>query len=332
MLLIIFNCVNAIQLIGMFKIIITKSNNNKPIWQYFADILIDRTKSSIKKDIISGDVKVNNKKVKDNYLLQTNDELTIYMNIATPNDNYRCCQLKPLIFYEDDNIILFYKQIGVLCQEDAYEKIRTMNNLIKVYAYNSQQWDGFDLLTEPALIHRLDQNTEGLLICAKNKNIAKRLNLAMTENKINKKYLTIVHNEPISKQMVLKDYIKKRENKNVMIVSSELLEHSKPITTHLKLIYTNRIYSILEVMIESGKKHQIRAHLAFHGMPIVGDYKYSTKGYDHKLQSQALVANEIIFNLDDDLSYLNGKTFKKFDLNNDANKIKFLQKFNLDRD
>lgn len=316
----------------MFKIIITQANNNKPIWQYFADILIDKTKSSIKKDIMSGDVKVNNKKVKDNYLLQTNDELTIYMNISTPNDNYRRCQLKPIIFYEDDNIIIFYKQIGVLCQEDAHEKIRTMNNLIKVYAYNTRQWDGFDLLSEPALIHRLDQNTEGLLICAKNKNIAKKLNLAMTESKINKKYLAIVHNEPISKQMVLKDYIKKRDNKNVMIVSSELLEFSKPITTYLKLIYTNRIYSILEIMIESGKKHQIRAHLAFHGMPIVGDYKYSPKGYDHKLQSQALVANEIVFNLDDDLSYLNKLSFKKFDLNNDVNKIKFLQKFNLDRD
>lgn len=316
----------------MFKIIITKANNNKPIWQYFADILINKTKSSIKKDIMAGDVKVNNKKVKDNYLLQTNDELTIYMNIPNPNDNFLRCQLKPIIYYEDDNIIIFYKQIGVLCQEDSHEKIRTMNNLIKLYSYNTQQWDGYDLLSEPALIHRLDQNTEGLLICAKNKAIAKKLNLAMIENKINKKYLAIVHNEPIKKQMVLKDYIKQRENKNVMVVSTEALEYSKPITTYLKLLYSNRIYSILEVMIESGKKHQIRAHLAFHGMPIVGDYKYSIKGYDHKLQSQALVANEIIFDLDHDLSYLNKLTFRKFDLNNDVNKIKFLQKFNLDRD
>lgn len=316
----------------MFKIIITKANNNKPIWQYFADILINKTKSSIKKDIMAGDVKVNNKKVKDNYLLQTNDELTIYMNIPNPNDNFLRCQLKPIIYYEDDNIIIFYKQIGVLCQEDSHEKIRTMNNLIKLYSYNTQQWDGYDLLSEPALIHRLDQNTEGLLICAKNKAIAKKLNLAMIENKINKKYLAIVHNEPIKKQMVLKDYIKQRENKNVMVVSTEALEYSKPITTYLKLLYSNRIYSILEVMIESGKKHQIRAHLAFHGMPIVGDYKYSIKGYDHKLQSQALVANEIIFDLDHDLSYLNKLTFRKFDLNHDVNKIKFLQKFNLDRD
>lgn len=316
----------------MFKIIITKANNNKPIWQYFADILINKTKSSIKKDIMAGDVKVNNKKVKDNYLLQTNDELTIYMNIPNPNDNFLRCQLKPIIYYEDDNIIIFYKQIGVLCQEDSHEKIRTMNNLIKLYSYNTQQWDGYDLLSEPALIHRLDQNTEGLLICAKNKAIAKKLNLAMIENKINKKYLAIVHNEPIKKQMVLKDYIKQRESKNVMVVSTEALEYSKPITTYLQLLYSNRIYSILEVMIESGKKHQIRAHLAFHGMPIVGDYKYSIKGYDHKLQSQALVANEIIFDLDDDLSYLNKLTFRKFDLNNDVNKIKFLQKFNLDRD
>ena len=302
----------------MEKIVIIKSDENKKISSYIHSLFPDKTISFIKKNINRGNVKVNNKKVKDNYLLKENDVITLYLkNKIRSNDNYLKCNVKLNIFYEDENIIIIDKQKNLLCQEDANEKISTLNNAIRLYCFKKKIWDGSSL-NEPSLIHRLDKNTTGLLIAGKNKEIVKILNEEMKNKNIIKKYIAFVHGNFKKEEMELKDYIKKHNSKNIMIVSNKKSdEYFKPINTNIKKIYSSNIYSILEVTISSGKKHQIRAHLSWYGFPIIGDYKYSNiNNYNNKEKSQMLISNEIIFNLKNSkLSYLNDIEFKKYNPN-----------------
>lgn len=119
----------------MIKLKITKKDVNKKLCDYIKSLNDNLTITSIKREINKGSVKVNNSKVKDNYLLQENDELIIYLKIKKVNDKYLKTKIKQRIFYEDENIIIFDKDKNVSCQENENEKINTLNNYLKKYCY-----------------------------------------------------------------------------------------------------------------------------------------------------------------------------------------------------
>ncbi len=315
----------------MKKININKNEANTILYEYLLQhIFTNKTKSFVKKEINKGNVKVNNLKVKDNYLIQENDCIIIYTRFNdNSNKKYLDCKLQLNIFYEDENIIIIDKQKDVLCQEDKDEKINTLNNAIKKHCYESKHWNGINDYNEPALIHRIDRNTEGLILAGKNKDVIKILNNEMLEHNIEKKYLTIVHGEFFTKHATLNDFIKQSDDKNKMIVSKNEKQFSKPISTQVTRLFTNSKYSLLEVDIKSGKKHQIRAHLSFYGFPIVGDYKYSNDlKYKSSIKSQVLISNKIIFNLKDEkLKNLNDKEFIKYKLSNKDEYEEFIKKY-----
>ncbi len=249
----------------------------------------------------------------DNYLLQANDELTIFLNIKKPNLNFLKASIKVPIFYEDDNIIIFDKPKNLSCQENANEKNNTLNNYLRKYCYQKNYWDGYDKESEPALIHRLDHNTTGLIVAAKNKPIARILNDNL-HDEITKKYLTVIYGRARREEALLQDYIYQDETKtNQMIVTRQPSKITSPIKTWYQVVDRTPQYSILEVKLLTGKKHQIRAHLAFYKMYIVGDSKYGIKNHNLKITSQVLVSNQIIFHLHhDSLKYLNDKKFIKY--------------------
>lgn len=303
----------------MTKIVINKNNINKKLCDYIKELSPNLTITKIKREINRGQVKVNDKKVIDNYLLKDNDILNIFINIKKVDLKFLKTKLKVPIFYEDENIIIFDKPINVSCQQNMNEKINTLNNYLKKYCYDKKYWDGYDLETEPALIHRIDQNTMGLVLAAKNKKVARILNSAINEQ-IDKKYLTVIYAKPRRKSEMLVDYIKRDENHlNKMIVQKQNSPTASLIKTHYKLLYSNNSYSVLEVELLTGKKHQIRAHLAFYKMYIVGDGKYGVKNKNLKLKTQLLISNKLKFNLNSkELEYLNKKEFIKI---NDPIKI-----------
>lgn len=308
----------------MKEIIVIKEYEGKLLWEFILYLYPDKTKTSIKKSINNGDVKINNLKVKDNYLLKNGDSIKVYFRSKEKTQKYLNCNVNCKIVYEDKNILVMDKPKGVLSQEDKSEKINTLNNFIKKYAslngYSDNEANDF------SLIHRLDQNTSGLIIGCKNKEVTRKMNVQMARGNIVKKYIAIVHGKPKQNKIILRDFIHKDLNQNKMIVTSKKLEHSSEIITEVKLIHYFNNMSIVEVCIHSGKKHQIRSHLAFHNMPIVGDYKYQNKKYNSKIKSQILISNEIIFNLDDkDLNYLNDIKIKLIDLSNKEKINKFLQ-------
>ncbi len=315
----------------MKKIEISKKEANQILHEYLlSNVLKNKTKSFIKKEINKGNVKVNRSKVKDNYVLKEKDVLTIYTRFSEPTSpKFMQCQLQLNLFYEDDNIIIIDKPKDVLCQEDKTEKVDTLNNAVKKYCYEKHYWDGEDQNNEPALIHRIDRNTSGLIIAGKNKDVIKILNKEMLDHHIQKKYLTIVHGEFFTKRANLQDYIRQAEDKNKMFISKDEKKFSKPITTLVERLFTNSKYSLLEVDIKSGKKHQIRAHLSFYGFPIIGDFKYSGNlKYKNDNKSQVLISNKIIFNIQDEkLKYLNNLEFTKINLKTIDDYKDFIEKY-----
>mgnify|MGYP005802117997 CR=1 FL=1 len=280
--------------------------------------LQNKTISFVKKSINKGNIKINNKKVKDNQLLLKGDILSFYITIPKEKEyDFKDCKIKSIIFYEDENIIIFDKKKGVYCQEDINEKTNTLSNYLKLYLFNKKEWDGYSTEQEPALINRIDVNTEGLVIAGKNKRVVRNLNNLIANKKISKKYLALVHGRLRNKENYWVDYIYKHPiTKNKMkVCSSPNTYETSVIETNVFVIKEEWTYSLVEIELISGKKHQIRAHLSYYKNPIVGDYKYANQKYDSDVKSQILISNEIKFNADkkNELFYLNKVNFKKYD-------------------
>lgn len=213
------------------------------------------------------------------------------------------------VFYEDKNIIIINKTRGILCQEDANEKIETLNNAIKKYLFNKKEWDPkLDEYT-PNLCHRLDKYTPGLIIASKNKDSAVEINELIKNHKLTKTYECLVYGVIRDKTRTLKNHIMLNEKTNKMEIDKNNL-FNKEIITKYQLIKTYKNYSKIDVNIITGKKHQIRVHMAHIGHPLLGDSKYNNidcMGYKYP----CLVSKQIKFNFSKDsfLHYLNEKIF-----------------------
>jgi 23S rRNA pseudouridine955/2504/2580 synthase len=164
------------------------------------------------------------------------------------------------------------------------------------------------------LVNRLDRNTKGIVIGAKNAESLKILNQKIKDREIDKFYLCQVMGKFPKQEGILEDYLTKNEKlKKVTVSKKPLNEKSVRIITQYKLLSYDKEKntSLLEIKLITGKTHQIRAHLAFYGFPIVGDSKYGTK--DDDFAHQDLTSCKVIFNFKSDagiLNYLNKKEFK----------------------
>ena len=208
------------------------------------------------------------------------------------------------IFYEDDNIIIFNKPKKVEVVDGDFNLSQQYESQFgkKIYA-----------------VHRLDANTTGLVIFAKSEEILSRLIEQFKKHNVDKYYLAVVFGKPKDCE-VFEDYLVKYD-KFVKIFDKKV-KNSQKIITKYKKIKDQGELSLLEVEIQNGKMHQIRAHLAFHNLPILGDEKYGDSKLNkiYKQSSQCLQSYKIEFNVDDKkLSYLNNISFelkKQLDIQN----------------
>ena len=244
--------------------------------------------------------------------------------------------------YEDENILVVDKPFGLLTHGDNKEKKNHLANqvldyLIETGSYNPRTEKTFS----PASVNRLDRNTTGLVAFGKNSKSLRELNrLIRLKNQVEKYYLTIVSGK-LDKPLELSDSLVKDEASNtvrVMTDSSERIEEKEPlrtgsrdsskeennpsrikdITTIVEPLLWNRDYSLVKVRILTGRTHQIRAHLASAGFPLIGDPKYGDRRVNRKvkekidLDTQLLHAWKLIIKPDDEspLAYLNQKVFK----------------------
>ena len=219
------------------------------------------------------------------------------------------------IVYEDENIILVDKKQGVLVHPDDKEYRDTLIGRIQHYLYekgefNPEAENGF----APALANRIDRGTGGIVIAAKNAESLRILCDKIKEREIDKQYLAVIHGTPSKKEATLEGFLEKNESKNKVYLKATREGDALSIKTRYRVLKTKNNLSLIEVDLLTGRTHQIRAHMASIGHPLLGDGKYGKLAADKKLgfTRQALYSYKLTFNFKTDggvLEYLNGKTF-----------------------
>ena len=267
-------------------------------------------------------IKVNRARTEQKYVLQEGDVIQLFIKDeffdSPEKDNSALANIKPklTIVYEDENIILCNKRPGVLVHEDDEGKDNTLIMHIKAYLYQKGEYDPENEQSfAPALCNRIDRNTGGIVIGAKNAEALRVMNEKIKNDEISKFYYCVVHGKMPRKSDTLTGFLIKDSEKNQVKIFDKQIKGSKNIITKYKVISEKNGMSLLEIELVTGRTHQIRAHMSYIGHPLLGDGKYGinkddrAKGYKY----QALYAYCLRFDFDDDngaLGYLNGKEVK----------------------
>lgn len=232
------------------------------------------------------DILVNGKREKSNVCLQKGDVVEIYLNQTKKLNKYE-------VYYQDDNIIVFNKRRGIEVCDGEFNILTDYQNLnLKIYA-----------------IHRLDRNTSGLVVFAKSIKVKNELLKIFKAHKVKKYYYAIVKRREIEAEGTFSDFLQKDAKNSIVKIYNKKINGASPIQTQYKVLKNNDKLSLVEVVISSGKTHQIRAQLAYHGMPILGDEKYGDAKFNKLLKEnkQLLQAYKIEFLVNENsfLKYLN---------------------------
>ena len=306
------------------RILTVKSNDaGQRLDKFLTKAVKGMPQSLMYKYIRTKKIKVNRKRTEEKYMLCEGDEIQLFIKdefFDTPEKDtgaLRTIKPKLEIVYEDDNIILCNKRPGVLVHEDKEGGENTL--IIHIQAYLCQKGE-YDPAAEqsfaPALCNRIDRNTGGIVISAKNANALRIMNEKIKNNEISKFYMCAVHGIMKEKSKTLRGYLRKDSKNNTVEVSDKKLPGSKDIITKYKVVSEKGGNSLLEVELVTGRTHQIRAHLSHIGHPLLGDGKYGVNRNDKKdgYKYQALYAYRLRFDFDKNnptaLDYLSGKEVK----------------------
>ena len=266
-------------------------------------------------------IKVNRKRTEQNYFLCEGDEIELFIRdefFDSPEaDDGALERINPKldIVYEDENIMLLNKRPGVLVHEDSDAKENTLIMHIKAYLLKKGEYDPkTENSFSPALCNRIDRNTGGIVIAAKNAEALRVMNEKIRNNEVRKFYLCLVHGAPRKNSETLRGWLRKDSDKNIVEVRDQKFAGAKEIITKYRVEKKRADCSLVEVELVTGRTHQIRAHMAHIGNALVGDGKYGINRQEKKkgYKYQALYAYKLKFlpsDTENILSYLTDKEF-----------------------
>lgn len=310
----------------MKEFTINKNDSGQRLDKYITKSVPLLPKSLMYKYIRSKRIKVNGKRSDISYKLNENDVVSMYINDeffekAKPKYDFLSAGKNLNIVYEDENIILVDKPTGILSHPDEDNYTDTAITRIKRYLYEKGDYKPDEEASfAPALVNRIDRNTSGIIIAAKNSESLRILNEKLKNRELHKLYLCVVIGRLKSTGGLVEGYLEKNEKQNKVYISDKATDKSKHISTKYNVLGYKNGLSLLEVELLTGRTHQIRATFSHLGTPLLGDGKYGTNAQNKQFggyKKQFLYSYKLAFDFKTDagiLNYLNGKEFEVKDV------------------
>lgn len=310
----------------MKEFTINKNDSGQRLDKYITKSVPLLPKSLMYKYIRSKRIKVNGKRSDISYKLNENDIVSMYINDeffekAKPKYDFLSAGKNLNIVYEDENIILVDKPAGILSHPDEDNYTDTAITRIKRYLYEKGDYKPDEEASfAPALVNRIDRNTSGIIIAAKNAESLRILNEKLKNRELHKLYLCVVIGKLKSNSGLVEGYLEKNENQNKVYISDKATDKTKHISTKYNVLGFKNGLSLLEVELLTGRTHQIRATFSHLGTPLLGDGKYGTNAQNKQFggyKKQFLYSYKLAFDFKTDaaiLNYLNGKEFEVKDV------------------
>ena len=270
------------------------------------------------KSIRKKDIKLNGKRCEISTRLQEGDRLTMYLKdeffqTAPKEYDFLKAPLKLEIVYEDENLLLLDKKPGLIVHPDETYHFDSLIARVQHYLYQKGEYNPeAENAFAPALINRIDRNTGGIVMAAKNAETLRIMNQKVKDRELQKRYLCIVYGHMEQPEALLTGYLEKNEAQNRVYISQKPSPGAKSIRTKYRVLEEKSKFSLLEVELLTGRTHQIRAHLAAVGHPLAGDGKYGTNAVNREtgFRFQALYSYKLKFTFTTPagiLEYLNGR-------------------------
>ena len=315
----------------MQTVVIQKNDAGQRLDKFLTKTFRNLPVSMMYKYIRQKDIKRNGKRCTIADRLCEGDVLTLYIKdeflIQAPTvHDFMSASRKLDIVYEDEHVLLLNKKAGLLCHPDDREFGDTLIGRVQRYLFEKGEYDpDAENSFAPALVNRIDRNTCGIVIAAKTAEALRVLNQKLRDRELHKYYLCLVHGTPSPASATLTAYLEKNEDQNRVYISKKPQAGARSIATRYTVLESRGGLSLLEIELLTGRTHQIRAHLASVGHPLLGDGKYGTNALNKGtgFSKQALCSYKLAFDFTTpagELEYLNQKSFSITD-------IPFLQSF-----